>query len=193
MGAKRKVFSSEEDEIISKEVADKGDKLSTWKALSLRISGHEQQYHVIQQTFRHNLKVESRKTGKFTLEEDISILKHLFTNKPRVISTINTIKMSSFDNMKEVKRGKYSISQRFQRNLKPILLSYHLGKSILKWKYYFFEHLVTHNYNSINEIPWKKLESMYPAQTIQSLTACATNAVNNIQEYCNDISFANAL
>jgi len=38
---KRRKFSREEDQIILNEVADKGDKLSTWKMLSRRIKGDE--------------------------------------------------------------------------------------------------------------------------------------------------------
>merc|ERR1712150_91494 len=188
---KRRKFSREEDQIILNEVADKGDKLSTWKMLSRRIKGDEKYHDHIRNRYLQNLHGETKKHGKFSLEEDTVILEHVFTGKPRSIRAIDMINFSSFDNMTEVKRGKANMSSRFQKNLKPILLSYHLGQLNSNWKYSFFEYLVTQNYRERKEIPWAKLQSLYPAQTISSLIACI-NVIEHLQERRN-LSFADAL
>merc|ERR1712150_139760 len=111
---KYKKFSHRDDQMILNEVAKKGEKLSTWKALSLKIRGDERTSWYIRERYKNKLSAESMKSGNFTLEEDTAILEHLFTSKPCAINTINRIQFSSFDNIKEVKRGKKYISQRFQ-------------------------------------------------------------------------------
>merc|ERR1712113_881479 len=65
-----KKFTPKEDQIILNEVANKGNKLVTWKALSVKIKGDERSYDVIRKRYMYKLSVGSMKHGRFTLEED---------------------------------------------------------------------------------------------------------------------------
>ena len=190
---KYKKYSPEEDRMILNEVADKGDELNTWKELSRKIRGDERGHFNIRRRYKLISNAKTNKCGNYSLEEDTAILEHLFTNKLRTISTIDMIKFSSFDNIKETKRDKKSISRRFEENLKPILLSYHLGSLGSNWKYGLFEYLVTKKYKGLKEIPWEEPKNLYPSQTTGSLTTCINSAVQNIAARKCNLSFTDAL
>merc|ERR1712133_83755 len=124
----------------------------------------------------------------WSLEEDSSLLEHLFKSKPCNIATVRSINFSSFSNI-EINRRKQNISRRYQAILKPILLNYHLGTLNYNWKYKFFTQISNNNYKNVKEIVWEELINFYPGQTVKSLRT----EISTAMRYTRNLSFREAI
>merc|ERR1712156_459414 len=116
------------------------------------------------------------KRGTWTLEEDTVLLEYLFKNKPCKIETIKSISYKSMENIREVKRSKQTIQNRYEKYLKPILLNYHLGTLNNNWKYNYVAHILNKNYKATKEVIWEEMLDIFPGQSRMSLVKILTDA-----------------
>jgi len=192
----RKKFSPEEDMIILDEVAEHGDGISTWKTLTHKLNRGEKIIRSYSPSIRNRyfklVNSSFSKKGKWTIEEDKSLLEHLFTNKPCSIDTVTSINFLSISN-NEICRDMQSIHYHFKVILKPILLNYHLGTLNSNWKYNFFIHAINKNYKSAKEVIWEELLNLFPGQSQLSLMIELSNAVKNEQNQNKNLNYCDAI
>ena len=99
-------FTTDEDTIILDEVAKRGDNNETWKAIALLLNRDVSAngFSSIRRRYRRCLMVKRQKTGIWKLDEDRMLLESLFKDRERTIETINSMTISDFSNISEVKR-----------------------------------------------------------------------------------------
>jgi len=191
----RKKFSHEDDQIIMDAVTKNGETTSTWKSLAKKLNMSletRSSYSSIRNRYLRLVNSSLHKRGKWTIEEDASLLEHLFTNKPCDIETVESINFLSLSN-NEIKRDKNSVHFHYKCLLKPILLNYHLATLNSNWKYNFFIQIINKNYKSLKEVIWEEFLPLFPGQSQLSLTSVLHHAVLSGQYQNKDLNFCDAI
>jgi len=189
--AEKKFFSHNDDKIIMDEVSKNGATKTTWKKLSHMLNIDETSSTSIRERYVNILNLSGTKTGSWTLDEDTALLEYLFKNKKCDIKTVKLVNYKSFVDIREVKRSQKSMSERYSYYLQPILMSYHLGTLNLNWKYNFFVDILKRNYSDVKEVIWEDMVSLYPGQSINSLSRTLVTAIKNGRQ--NDKNFCDTL
>merc|ERR1719510_2818669 len=100
------------------------------------------------------MKQQRYTTGRFSLQEDQMIIEKLFNGKESSLETVRTSKLVKTEEISDMKRSCVSTYDRWEKSLKPILMSYHLGTLHSNWKGKFLNYIVDKRVNSVKEIDW---------------------------------------
>ena len=162
-------FTKEEDEVILEEVAKNRAGPQTWKTLTvllnrLRPEGIAYRFKILQNVDLHS--------GRWNLQEDSVLLEHLFRGKPQ--DSLELVQNISNEHLwplvKIVDRSFSSIHLHWNRQLKPILLSYHNGELHFEWRILFYKMLIKQKIIKTQDINWSELSKEFPCQTIGSMS-----------------------
>ena len=169
-------FTKEDDETIIAEVNKNGENAQTWNDLAkslnrLRPGSIFTRYQV--------LKDLNRFTGRYSLNEDSIILEYLFEDVND--SHIDRIKTVTHEHLKPLvavlRRNLKSISNHWQGQLKPILLSYHNGQLHFDWTVPFFKLLIAKQVVRSQDIVWPEILQEFPCQTKYLMAFFLTDAL----------------
>ena len=130
---------------------------------------------------------ESPKAGqKFTLEEDVVIMKHVFKGRYRgkieekyigyhlCREEKSWIKLES-----KLQRKSSSISQRYSKFICPTLFSHVYGTLDSAWKKEFFQYIIDKKYVSVTDFDYKELKEKWPSVTKQHFSETTTKFFRN--------------
>ena len=130
---------------------------------------------------------ESPKAGqKFTLEEDVVIMKHVFKGRYRgkieekyigyhlCREEKSWIKLES-----KLQRKSSSISQRYSKFICPTLFSHVYGTLDSAWKKEFFQYIIDKKYVSVTDFDYEELKEKWPSVTKQHFSETTTKFFRN--------------
>ena len=164
-------FTPEEDKIILEEVDKNGDCIGTWKYLCSKLArnpdccGYE-----IRRRYTNVLLNKSNKSGKWSFEEDIALLEHLFRDqKICSIDAVKSIKYKDFENVEGIDRVQAYIHHRWDGVVKPILLSYHLNMLHHFDRPKVLRYVLETGVKYKKEIDWNDALKKFPSHTPTSL------------------------
>ena len=163
-------FTKEEDQLILSEVLKNGASAETWKKLAHELD-RRNGYTSIKTRYINLTKHKFLQNGKFEFSEDEIILQGLFScEKETNIQGIESINFKSFGEIAEIlNRTESSIKLRWNRSLKPILLSHHYGTLHRPWKKELFEHLIEKRIIGRQDINYQDLKIIFPEQNPSSI------------------------
>merc|ERR1712083_213209 len=98
------------------------------------------------------------------------IIEKLFNGKECSLETVRTSKLVKTEEISDMKRSCFSTYDRWDRTIKPILMSYHLGMLHFDWKEKFLNYILEKRVSYVKEIDWNEACKLFPAQTVRSLT-----------------------
>jgi len=191
--SKRKKFSSDDDQIILNEVSKNGCTSTTWETIAKKLNIDEIYSKSIRNRYNYMKTSSFNTAGNWSLEEDTAMLEELFRNKKCGTNTVKSINSKSFVAVKEVKRSKQLMSERYRRYLQPILMNHHLGTLNFNWKYNFFVHILNKNYKASKEIVWEDALSLWPGQTLNSLLRTLNDAIRSTRKHNKNMNFRDAI
>ena len=169
-------YTPEDDKIILEEVEKNGDCVSTWKYLCSKLYRNADKYTSIRQRYRDVLLEKSKKSGKWSFEEDKTLLEHLFRDhKMCSIDAVKSIEYKDFKNVEAVGRVQRYMYGHWECRLKPILLSYHLNTLHCYDRLSFLRYILETGVEYEKEINWNEAVKKFPSQTHQSLAKMLVN------------------
>jgi hypothetical protein len=172
-------FTKEEDSLILSEAAKSGACLETWKVLAQMLERGNYHKTLCALRYRHINLTKNKFTikGKFDDSEDEVILCHLFGGKPDTnVQTIESVIFKDFEGLEEVlNRTQRSLLLRWNKNLKPILLSYHNETLHRPWKRELYQYLINKKVVGTQDIDYQDLKTIFPEQNPASLVMVVCN------------------
>ena len=162
-------YTEGEDKIILEKVQTNGDDISVFKGLCLELNRNPQWWKNIRLRYKYLLQHKDLNFGKWTPDEEKVVIEKLFRKKELGIDTINSINYSEYKNLTEIRRNVNQVRDHFERQIQPILLSYHYGKLDHNWKYELLSYVVGKKIKAIKEIQWEVVSKLFPYQTRKSL------------------------
>merc|ERR1711997_302526 len=97
------------------------------------------------------------------------IIEKLFKDKEYSLENVRTSKLVKNEEISDMKRSGISTYDRWEKKLKPILMSYHLGTLHSNWKEKFLSYIVEKRVSYKKEIDWNEVSKLFPVQTTMSL------------------------
>jgi hypothetical protein len=179
-------FSKEEDQIILEEVKNCGETFETWKNLAQKLERTDRRDHCTIKN-RYSLLTQNNTLhrGRWNLTEDEILIEALFEGQK--VKDIATIESIDFNELKRV-AGKLNrpwdaVQQRWNRNLKPVLLSYHYGTLHKPWRVDFLKYVVGKKIVGEQDLDFAELKLLFPEQTPRSLKS----ALGMFAQKCNSV------
>ena len=163
-------FQEEEDELMVKHIESKNGKYD----LDYLKAQLNRPRNVIMDTItRKLLKLNPKKGQKFTIDEDMMIMKHLlgtkFPNEPNEILRICNAKKSWKELELEIQRDAASLQIRWSQYIYPTILSYLSGTVNLDWRKDFFQFIIDKKYVSIADIDRYFVAEKWPSISMTKL------------------------
>merc|ERR1712218_341474 len=160
---------------MGEEVERSGDKLSTWKTLSLKLNRDPNRSVNIRNHYLYGMKRQGEIRRKFSIQEDQMIIEKLFKGKDSSIETVRNAKITYTEGIPEMNRNVQNVNKHWLRAIKPILMTYHLGILHSNWKYNFLKYIVEKEVNHPKEIDCNEVCKLFPAQTVESMRITLTS------------------
>ncbi len=162
------LYSKEEDQIILEEVAKCGETLETWKNLASKL---ERSYpSTIKRRYILLTHGKTFYQGRWNSTEDKILIEALFHGKVGDICTIESIDFNDLKKVAEtLNRPWDSVNQRWNVNLKPVLLSHHNGTLHKPWRVDLFNYVVEKKVVGEQDLDFAELKLLFPEQTRMSI------------------------
>ena len=168
-------FSKKEDDIILKHIESKNGEYDL-KYLKNKLM--RRRIDIYNRIERNLVKPNPKANQKFTLDEDIMIVKHVF-GKGIPEDTIDIIKICAekrcwIDLETKMQRPSFTISHRWHRVIWPRISAHVQESTNLDWKRDFFQFIIDNRLVSIADIDENALAERFPSVPKRLLCKTAT-------------------
>ena len=163
-------FQEEEDEFMMEHIESKNGK---YDLNYLKAQLNRPRYTIDRRITTHILKLNPKKGQRFTIDEDLMIMKHIlgtkFSSEPNEILEICNGKKSWKTLQPEINRNGHALIIRWSQIIYPTILSYLSGTVNLHWKRALFQFIIDKQYVSVTDIDKSFVAERWPSVPITKL------------------------